>query len=118
MEYRRFSERSGVTLNETKTEILCLNKPGPVFLPTTFRVELTDKSFSLQSVKSVKICGITYSNFPDVSFRENVTDKVSKLKKRLLAWQFRGLSLGGKILIVKTFGISQLINLFNANLRV
>ena len=118
MEYRRFSERSGVTLNETKTKILCLNKPGPVFLPTTFRVELTDKSFSLQSVKSVKICGITYSNFPDVSFRENVTDKVSKLKKRLLAWQFRGLSLGGKILIVKTFGISQLINLFNANLRV
>ena len=36
-------------------------------------------------------------------------DKINKLKKRLLAWQFRGLSLGGKVLVVKTFGISQLI---------
>ena len=31
------------------------------------------------------------------------------MKAKIMAWQFRGLSLSGKLQVTKTFGISQLI---------
>jgi len=110
-EYKRFSIRSGIELNETKTEILQLNKkrPNSGFSPVLFNISVPGVVFEVKSVQSVKICGITHSNCPTISYQQNVVDKINKLKKKLLAWQFRGLSLGGKILVINTFGISQLI---------
>jgi len=109
LEYKRFSIRSGIKLNETKTEIMHLNKPSQIFEPITFKIELPDISFEIKSVQSVIICGIMFSNYPQIAYKYNVTDKIEKFKKKLLAWQFRGLTLGGKILVASTFGISQLI---------
>ncbi len=123
LEYERFSIRSGVRLNETKTEIMVLSSPAPVFNPIKFRVVLPNRSFELESVRSITICGIMYSNYPEVAYEFNVLKKIEKLKNKLLAWQFRGLSLGGKITVTNTFGISQLIysmqvcEYFNSDLR-
>jgi hypothetical protein len=39
----------------------------------------------------------------------NVHDKISKLKQKIRAWSHRNLTMEGKSLIVKTFGLSQLI---------
>ena len=109
LEYRKFSERSGICLNETKTEILTLKKDERVYTPTQFIINLPETSFTLKSVRSITICGIAFSNDPNISFRLNIRSKIDKLKSKLLAWQYRGLSLGGKVLVTKTFGISQLI---------
>ena len=109
MEYRRFSAHSGITLNETKTEILILNRREMNFVPTSFEINLPNSSFTIQSVKSITICGVAFSNYSDVSYQLNVRSKFDKLRKKLLAWQYRGLSLGGKIEVIRTFGISQLI---------
>jgi len=109
LEYNKFSIRSGIELNENKTEVLQLNVKDPAFSPVKINVTLPDRSFELQTVQSVKICGVTHSNYPVISHKCNVKDKIDKLKKKLLAWQFRGLTLGGKILVINTFGISQLI---------
>ncbi len=109
-EYKRFSERSGIMLNESKTEIMTLGRgTGEVFVPKVFNICSSGTTFRLESVESIKICGITFSHNRDLAYRNNVSDKLNKLKDKLLAWQFRGLSLGGKITVVKTFGISQLI---------
>ena len=67
----------------------------------------TDKTFD--TVESIKICGITFSNNSVVAYNENVIDKIEKLEKQLIRWLARGLSVEGKILIVKTFGLSQMI---------
>jgi hypothetical protein len=109
MEYRRFSNRSGITLNETKSEIMKLNESENNFTPTEFNIDLPGGNLKLMSVQSIKICGIMFSNNLIISHDFNVKMKIDKLKKKLMSWQFRGLTLGGKIIIVNTFGISQLI---------
>ncbi len=78
---------------------------------TTERVEITceGKTFWVNTVESIKICGVVFSNNVEIAYECNVTDKINKLKKKLNVWYFRGLSPGGKILVTKTFGVSQLI---------
>jgi len=107
-EYRRFSSLSGIELNETKTEIMEIGtKRG--FVSKTFHISNGIKNFQVNSVEAIKICGITFSNNADVAYTSNVTEKLDKFKKKLRSWQLRGLTLGGKILVSKVFGISQLI---------
>ena len=45
----------------------------------------------------------------DEEYKLNVSDKVTKLKYKIKQWTPRHLTLEGKTLIVKTFGLSQLI---------
>ena len=39
----------------------------------------------------------------------NITNKITKLRKQLNIWKGRQLSINGKMIIIKTFAISQLI---------
>ncbi len=55
------------------------------------------------------ICGITFSNDKEIAYKDNITNKIVKLERQLDIWRSRQLSLEGKILIVKTYGISQLV---------
>ena len=82
---------------------------GRPFSNKTITVNSGEKIFSLTMVDRVKICGITFSNNKIVSHKANVLDKIEKLEKNLVMWLHRGLSIPGKIVIVNTFGISQLI---------
>ena len=63
----------------------------------------------IESVESVKICGITFSNNKELSYQKNIKDKIVKLERQLIMWLSRGLTFEGKVLIVKTFGISQIL---------
>jgi len=107
-EYKRFSKMSGIEINETKTEIMKMGQTG-LFAPETICINNGDDNFRVNTVESVKICGITFSNNLVKAYECNVLEKINKLKNKLSAWQYRGLSLGGKILVTKTFGVSQLI---------
>jgi len=107
-EYKRFSKMSGIEINETKTEIMKMGRTGP-FVTENICIENGVSIFRVNTVESVKICGITFSNNPVKAYESNVLDKINKLKNKLSAWQYRGMSLGGKILVTKTFGVSQLI---------
>jgi len=95
-------------LNESKTEILKLGG-NTNFVEESFHVTNGIKTFTINCFESIKICGITFSNNINLAYEQNISNKLKKLENKLLAWQYRGLSLGGKILISKTFGISQLI---------
>jgi len=68
-----------------------------------------DKIYEFYDQKSVKICGITFSNDKELAYKENIIQKIFKLERQLDIWRSRQLTLEGKILIVKTFGLSQLI---------
>ncbi len=57
----------------------------------------------------VKVCGIALSNDNKSAYQENIINKIVKLERQLDLWRMRNLTLQGKILIVKTFGLSQLI---------
>jgi hypothetical protein len=104
--YNKFSEVSGLYLNVDKTEIMklhekcgtekiCLSSPnGDV------NVDYSDK---------VTICGKTFSLDSSTEYKYNVLDKIGKLEGVLASWSKRSLSLFGRNIILKTFGLSQLI---------
>jgi hypothetical protein len=68
-----------------------------------------DKTYVINSMQSLKICGINFSNDTQLAYEKNVIEKIHKLKAQLDRWKQRNLTLMGKILIVNTFGISQII---------
>jgi len=59
--------------------------------------------------ESVKICGITFSSNKETAYQANIKDKILKMERQLNIWRQRNVSIEGKILLVKTFGLSQLI---------
>jgi hypothetical protein len=61
------------------------------------------------SVAKLKICGIYYCSDLDDEYKMNVIDKINILSYKIRQWTPRQLTMEGKILIVKTFGLSQLI---------
>jgi len=107
--YAKFSSYSGLKLNEEKSEIMSLNRGGGNFVPITIKIDSGYKKFELKTVESIKICGVNFSTDKDIANKFNVVEKIVKMEKNLIAWIHKGLSPLGKIVIINTFGISQLI---------
>ncbi len=57
----------------------------------------------------IKVCGISHPIADQESYNLNIKENINKLKTQLNMWRSRNLSLKGKILITKVFGLSQLI---------
>ena len=60
-----------------------------------------------KSIEAIKVCGITYSDNEELAYEKNIADKIMKLENQIKRWLWRGLSLEGKVIITKTFGLSQ-----------
>jgi len=106
-EYVNFSKYSGIKLNIEKTEIMVIGKQSND--PIVFNIRHNETIIKITDASKVKICGITFSNNTEEAYKENITSKIAKLERQLNIWRQRNLTLQGKILIIKTFGISQLI---------
>jgi len=106
-EYENFSSFSGVHLNVNKTEVLVIGKKNTN--KERFEILHQGKKVSIFDQEKVKICGITFSNDKNLAYESNIQVRIDKLKNQLNIWRQRNLTLEGKILIVKTFGLSQLI---------
>jgi hypothetical protein len=107
-EYERLTRISGLELNVDKTEILNLNSSN-INPKLIYNIKYLDIQYDLVAVSNLKICGLVYAGCSNDEYRKNVTEKINKLEMQLKKWMVRHLSLEGKILIVKTFGLSQLI---------
>ena len=106
--YQKFAQISGIQLNVNKTEILIAGCPNCERIKA-FKIKYNDSIVIINSQLSVKICGITFSTNPDIAYSKNISDQISKMQKKLNMWRQRNLTINGKILIVKTFGLSQII---------
>lgn len=100
--YEKFSVVSGLFLSADKTEILTKDK-------CQYDTTIYNKKICIKSVDQVQICGRVFSYGVGVELRENITNKIAKLRKALDIWSFRSITLYGKILHCKTFGMSQII---------
>jgi hypothetical protein len=103
-EYQRLTNKSGLTLNADKTEILNINGEKK-----SYSVKYEYKIVKINTVDKLKICGIYYCTKMEEDYNLNVNEKIVKMKVNLKKWTSRRLTLEGKSLIIKTFGISQLI---------
>jgi hypothetical protein len=57
----------------------------------------------------MKICVLYFCNDPVVEYDHNILSKIERFELQLKKWMCRNLTLEGKILILKTYGLSQLI---------
>ena len=107
-EYERLSKISGLQLNADKTEFLILNRAA---MPGQIVFRYLNRIYSCEPKPEVKINGILLQMDQDGMRTANVDSVIRKIEGQLWSWSKRGLSTLGKILVLKTFGISQIIYL-------
>ncbi len=102
-ELRTFSSISGLELNTTKTEAMWLGVDPPFMLPYNIK----------WSYKPIKMLGVYVGWNLSEAINLSFSEKIINIKKLLLSWQHRKLTLNGKILILKSLALSQITHLLN-----
>ena len=98
-----FAELSGLNVNYEKTEALWIGS----FRLQTRTIE-TNKNI-LWSFHKVFALGVWFSTIKEESETLNLQEKKEKINKIIENWQFRRLTLLGKITVIKSLLASQLV---------
>lgn len=102
---KEFAEFSGLRLNKDKCQAFC---PGDCLFYGTEQEEI---KFSTR----LFVLGVYFStDEASTDVNENWEPKIQVLEKKLKSWARRDLSIIGKILLVKTFGLSLFIYLMQS----
>ena len=105
--YNTFSKISGIELNIPKTEIMKLGCERDN-RETNIQVTYEHERYEIKSKTQIKICGLSFSTNADVSYQYNINGKIDKFESVINLWKTRNLSIAGKIIIIKTLGLSQI----------
>ena len=104
-EYARLSNESGLELNADKTEILNFGTNRT----RSYQVKYLDNDYAIAPLERIKINGVLFQADTNQMADTNVKMAIDKTDAQMRKWSRRSLSILGKILITKTFGISQII---------
>ena len=96
---KMFETVSGLKMNKDKTEGLWLG----------WKRNSNFKPLGIKWPSIIKILGIHISYDKQLSLEKNFKEKVAKVKMKLDMWKQRNLTIFGKILIIKTFALSQIL---------
>ena len=99
----RFEQLSGLKVNYTKTEAMWIGSCR----------DNTETPLSLKWCKTVKALGVHFSYNSEESLQKNFYDKISDIKKQIHLWSWRGLSLLGKVSIIKSLLLPKMIYIFS-----
>jgi len=98
----RFSSIAGLKMNRDKTEVLYLG-----------HANFTNEELQVKEIKkAIKILGIFFTYDYSLLKKLNVHSMILKIKDLLNVWKMRGLTLFGKIQIIKTFIIPKILFCF------
>ena len=107
-EYERLTKMSGLELNADKTELMRI---GLNVGECTYNVDYMGRTHQVRTSEAIKLNGIYIHRNRETTTQRNVQDAVAKMDHHFKNWSRRSLSTLGKILIAKTFGISQIVYL-------
>ena len=110
LEYERLTKISGLELNADKTELMKIGSE----VESSYTVNYQNSRYELNTLNKIKMNGIFLQRGTDEMAEANVEAVMEKMNAHFKSWSRRSLSLLGKILIVKTFGISQVIYLLQS----
>ena len=114
-EYERLTKKSGLQLNADKTDFLSIRSPNLQHLNARqLSFNYLNQRFACVPKPEIKINGIWLQMNRDRMRTGNVDRVLVKIEAHLRSWSRRGLSTLGKILVLKTFGISQIIYLMQS----
>ena len=97
-----FGNSSGLKLNDKKTEALWIGSM------VGEKEKLSPEKNFKWPENRVKVLGAWISTDPAVTLRLNYTEKVNKIRSILSCWEYRRLTLIGKIQVIKSLALSQL----------
>ena len=109
-EYEKLTRASGLELNADKTEIMRLGNEEVA----SYTVQYKAAEHRINSLNEIKINGILFQRDLNALLERNIESIVTKMDRQFKSWNRRNLSTLGKILIAKTFGISQAIYLMQS----
>ena len=99
-----FSKISDLRLNKKKSEAMGIGRSKNARFHIGFKW-----------VQEIKILGIYFSNTKPASQNErNWITKIASIKQLIVQWEKRNLSLLGKICVIKTFMLSQLVHVMQS----
>lgn len=94
-----FSTYSGLCLNHDKTEILLLGN-----------MEIKASELGVKEVsKVVKILGVHFTHNPSLFYKMNFETIEKSLRESVKGWSWRGLTLLGRIQVIKSFAIPKIL---------
>ena len=96
-----FEKVSGLKVNRDKSEGLWLGR----------NKKKAEKPLGIKWPEFIKVLGVTIGYDKVLVEQQNFCGRLKTLRNKLNMWKQRNLTLTGKVLIVKTFGISQLLYL-------
>ena len=111
-EYGRLTNKSGLELNANKTEIMPFASNG--YNEQNFDFLYLGKQHRIKSKKEVKVNGVLLQQDRNLMKASNVEHVIARMQGQLRAWSARQLTLMGKILILKTYGVSQVVYLLQS----
>ena len=111
-EYERLTNKSGLELNADKTEILPFSSEG--FIEKDFEINYLNKRHIVTAKKEIKVNGVLLQQNFEAMQNSNVLLVKGKMESQLRKWSTRQLTLLGKILLLKTYGISQIVFLMQS----
>ena len=106
-EYERLTRMSGLELNADKTELMLMRDGAE----RSYNVEYLNRSYDVSTSESIKLNGLILHRDKDEMRTQNVKSATEKMDAHFKKWARRNLSTLGRILIAKSFGISQIIYL-------
>jgi hypothetical protein len=112
-EYQRLSRTSGLQLNADKTELMRIRTANEG-IEEVYQATYLDERYIIKSISKIKINGIIFQADEAQTRQVNVEKTIEKINSRFKSWSKRGLSTLGKILIVKTYGIANIIFLMQS----
>ena len=103
--YENLFSNSGLKLNADKTEILCLSADSQAEVNGRY----LGVDLCLEPVEAVTICGCCLSLSKDMIYESNVTRRIDNLSRILSKWKYRNMTIIGKMVVIKTYAMSQLV---------
>ena len=113
-EYERLSKLSGLTLIADKTELMRLRRNRGRLVDRLVNYSYLIQGFVCEPKDVLKKNGLLFQMDRDRMQTRNVDLVLTKVEDNLWKWSKRGLSTLGKILVLKTFGVSQIIYLMQS----
>ena len=115
-EYSKLSRLAGLVLNADKTEVLRFASTlrGQIFQAQILNVNYLGRNYPIETLEETKINGIFFQQDEAKMRTRNVEHFRKKIEDQMSRWTRRSLTILGKILIVKTFGVSQIIYLMQS----
>ena len=104
-EYQRLSLVSGLVLNADKTEVLNFTQ-SPTIISV---VDYMEVEYQLGRKDWLRACGIWLADLPETEYQKNIIDRIQGMESIILGWGKRQLSLNGRMVLAKTFLLSQIV---------